>query len=91
MEAVADRPGGPGRAAARFRLDLKWVILGVCVAAVAYLAVVPLGFLLWQSFFTPHTAAKPAEFTLGNYAAAYSSLETARLFLKFWRYSKLLT
>ena len=81
MEAVADRPGGPGRAAARFRLDLKWVILGVCVAAVAYLAVVPLGFLLWQSFFTPHTAAKPAEFTLGNYAAAYSSLETARLFL----------
>jgi len=81
LEAVADRPGGPGRAAARFRLDLKWVILGVCVAAVAYLAVVPLGFLLWQSFFTPHTAAKPAEFTLGNYAAAYSSLETARLFL----------
>ncbi len=81
MEAVADRPGGPGRTAARFRPDLKWVILGLCVAAVAYLAVVPLGFLLWQSFFTPHTAAKPAEFTLGNYAAAYSSLETAKLFL----------
>ena len=81
MEAVADSPGGPGRTASRFRLDLKWVILGLCVAAVAYLAVVPLGFLLWQSFFTPQTAAKPAEFTLGNYAAAYSSLETARLFL----------
>jgi iron(III) transport system permease protein len=60
---------------------LKWVILGLCVAAVAYLAVVPLGFLLWQSFFTPQTAAKPAEFTLGNYAAAYSSLQTAKLFL----------
>jgi len=81
LEAVADSPGGPGRTASRFRLDLKWVILGLCVAAVAYLAVVPLGFLLWQSFFTPQTAAKPAEFTLGNYAAAYSSLETARLFL----------
>ncbi len=81
MEAVADRPGGPGAAATHFRLDLKWVILGLCVAVVAYLAVIPLGFLLWQSFFTPHTAAKPAEFTLQNYATAYSSLETARLFV----------
>jgi iron(III) transport system permease protein len=76
LEAVADRP-----AEARFRIDLKWVILGVCVAAVAYLALVPLGFLLWQSFFTPHTAAKPAEFTFGNYAAAYTSVQTAKLFV----------
>jgi iron(III) transport system permease protein len=78
VEAVADRPGA---GTARFRIDLKWVILGLCVAAVAYLALIPLGFLLWQSFFTPHTAAKPAVFTLGNYAAAYSSLETAKLFV----------
>jgi iron(III) transport system permease protein len=78
VEAVADRSG---TGAARFRIDLKWVILGLCVAAVAYLALIPLGFLLWQSFFTPHTAAKPAVFTLGNYAAAYSSLETAKLFV----------
>ena len=65
----------------RFRVDLKWVILGICVAVVAYLAVIPLGFLLWQSFFTPHTAAKPAEFTFGNYTAAYTSVQTAKLFL----------
>ena len=76
MEAVADRP-----AEARFRIDLKWVVLGACVVLVAYLALVPLGFLLWQSFFTPHTAAKPAEFTFGNYAAAYSSVQTAKLFV----------
>jgi iron(III) transport system permease protein len=75
MEAIAQPP------ATRFRFDAKWVVLGICVAAVAYLAVVPLGFLLWQSFFTPHTAAKPAEFTLQNYAAAYTSIETAKLFL----------
>jgi len=75
LEAVAGTRG------ARFRLDLKWVVLGVCVAVIAYLAVIPLGFLLWQSFFTPHTAAKPAEFTLGNYAAAYSSVQTAKLFV----------
>ncbi len=75
MEAVADTQG------TRYRFDLKWVILAVCIATVAYLALIPLGFLLWQSFFTPHTAAKPAEFTLGNYAAAYSSVQTAKLFL----------
>src|SRR6185436_16004124 len=63
------------------RFDVKWVVLGVCVVAVVYLAIIPLGFLLWQSFFTPHTAAKPAVFTLQNYATAYSSMETARLFL----------
>ena len=78
MEAVADRPG---TGATRFRIDLKWVFLGLCVAVVAYLALIPLGFLLWQSFFTPQTAAKPAVFTLGNYAAAYTSVETAKLFV----------
>ena len=76
MEAVAQRAP-----AARFRFDAKWLVLGACVLAVAYLAVIPLGFLLWQSFFTPHTAAKPAEFTLGNYAAAYTSVQTAKLFV----------
>ena len=75
MEAVAGSRG------ARYRLDLKWVVLGVCVALVAYLALIPLGFLLWQSFFTPHTAAKPAVFTFGNYAAAYTSVQTAKLFV----------
>jgi len=75
VEAVAGARG------ARYRLDLKWVVLGVCVVLVAYLALIPLGFLLWQSFFTPHTAAKPAEFTFGNYAAAYSSVQTAKLFV----------
>jgi iron(III) transport system permease protein len=78
VEAVADRPGA---GATRFRIDLKWVILGLCVVIVAYLALIPLGFLLWQSFFTPQTAAKPAEFTFGNYATAYTSVETAKLFL----------
>lgn len=63
------------------RLDLKWAVIGVSVAGVAYLALVPLVFLLWQSFFTPQTATKTAEFTLGNYVEAYSSMETVRLFV----------
>ena len=73
--------GRPAGALLRLRFDLKWLVIGACVALVAYLAVIPLGFLLWQSFFTPHTVAKPAEFTLGNYTAAYTSAQTAKLFV----------
>src|SRR5436853_4792618 len=77
--------GNPAmNAAAPFALrrsfDWKWVVIGLCVALTIYIAVVPLGFLLWQSFFTPQTAAKAAEFTLGNYTSAYGSSETLRLF-----------
>jgi len=63
------------------RLDFKWLIIGACVALTLYLGVVPLGFLLWQSFFTPQSAAKAAEFTFGNYREAYASEET---WLLFW-------
>jgi len=61
------------------RLDLKWIIIGVCVIGVAYLALMPLFFLLWQSFYTPETASAPAQFTLANYTDAYTSVETLRL------------
>ena len=62
------------------RFDWKWVIVGACVALTVYIAVIPLGFLLWQSFRTPQTAAVDAVFTLENYITAYGSLETLRLF-----------
>jgi iron(III) transport system permease protein len=68
-------------------LDWKWAIIGLCVAFTAYVAVVPLAFLLWQSFFTPQTAAKAAQFTLDNYAQAYGSSETARLFWNSLRFA----
>ena len=61
------------------RLDLKWLVIAACVGLVAWLALVPLGFLLWQSFFTPQTATKAAELTLGNYVTVYTSAETLRL------------
>jgi iron(III) transport system permease protein len=63
------------------RFDAKWIIIGVVVAAVAWLALVPLVFLIWQSFFTPGTATSPAVATLGNYVEAYSNPETFRLFV----------
>jgi iron(III) transport system permease protein len=61
------------------RIDAKWVIIGLCVSAVAYLALMPLAFLLWQSFLTPESAGAQAQFTLQNYLSTYSDVETARL------------
>jgi iron(III) transport system permease protein len=63
------------------RLDSKWLLIGGSVALVVWLALVPLVFLLWQSFLTPQTAAVPARYTLENYRTAYFSAETVRLFL----------
>jgi iron(III) transport system permease protein len=70
---------GPG-------FDAKWLVIALCVALTVYIGVVPLGFLVWQSFLTPQSAARAAEFTLGNYVTAYASAETWILFwnsLKF--------
>ncbi|HZV64227.1 MAG TPA: iron ABC transporter permease [Telluria sp.] len=58
---------------------MKWLVIGVSVLLVSYLALMPLGFLLWQSFFTPATATNPAVFTLANYVVAYSDVETLKL------------
>jgi iron(III) transport system permease protein len=65
----------------RGRFDAKWLIIAACVALTVYLGVVPLAFLVWQSFFTPQSAAKAAQFTLGNYREAYGSSDT---WLLFW-------
>jgi iron(III) transport system permease protein len=77
----------PAAAAPRLAFDPKWLIIGVCVALTVYLGVVPLGFLLWQSFFTPQTAAQAAQFTFGNYQIAYGSAETWVLFWNSLRFA----
>jgi len=61
-------------------IDWSWLVIGACVVVTVYVAVVPLAFLLWQSFRTPQTASTPAVWTLGNYVAAYGTSETFRLF-----------
>jgi iron(III) transport system permease protein len=80
MPTTTTVPRAPAALAPRLVFDPKWLIIGLCVALSVYLGIVPLGFLLWQSFFTPQTAAKAAEFTLGNYREAYGSAETWVLF-----------
>ena len=62
------------------RGDAMWLVIGGSIALAAWLALVPVAFLLWQSFLTPETASAPAEFTIENYVTAYLSTETLRLF-----------
>jgi iron(III) transport system permease protein len=62
------------------------ILIAITVAVVAWLTLIPLGFMLWQSVLTPQTATAAAHFTLDNYRAAYGSADTVRLFantLKF--------
>ena len=73
-------PAAPAGRRPFLPISWKTVVIGVCVAFTLYIAVIPLGFLLWQSFFTPQTATKAAEFTFGNYLSAYTNPETLRLF-----------
>jgi iron(III) transport system permease protein len=80
-----DLAGAPAVPARAFPVSWKMVVIGACVLFTLYIAVVPLGFLLWQSFFTPQTASKAAVFTFDNYWKAYSNSETARL---FWNSTK---
>jgi len=53
------------------------VVIGFALLTLG--ALVPLGFMLWQSALSPETAASAARFTLDNYRTAYASADTARL------------
>ena len=77
LRAPATQPSSSGHPRG---FDWKWIVIGACVAFTVYIAVIPLGFLFWQSFRTPQTAAVDAVFTIGNYSVAYGSSDTWRLF-----------
>src|SRR5262245_54554280 len=79
-EAVTSVSRLPDAGGTRWSFDSKWVLIGVPILLACWLSLVPLVFLLWQSFLTPQTAARPAVFTLDNFRTAYFSAETFRLF-----------
>lgn len=62
------------------RFDFKWLIIGVCIFIVMYFAVIPLVFLIYQSFMTPGTLTTKGVFTLENYINAYTNSEVLSLF-----------
>jgi iron(III) transport system permease protein len=70
-QATVPIPHRRATAADRLRrvVSVRNVILAVVVAVIAYLAIVPLGFLLWQTF-----TAKDGAFTLSTFRSAYSAV-----------------
>ena len=74
--AVLDAPAAPRSGLA---YDAKWLVIGGSVALIAWLALVPLGFLLWESVLTPEAAGRAQQFTLDNYITAYTGSETLKL------------
>lgn len=59
--------------------DAKWLVIGASILIVAWLALIPLGFLLWQSFNTTATLKEPAVLTLENYREAFSNDDSLEL------------
>lgn len=79
MPATGNTGGAMARSTPRARFDAKWLIIGGAVLIVAWLTLLPLIFLVWQSFMTPLAPDMPARFTLANYVNVYTSAETFRL------------
>jgi iron(III) transport system permease protein len=63
------------------RVRPEWFIIGGVVLVVAWLALVPLVFLLWQSVMTPAAGDIPAGLTFGNYVRAFTDSNILPLFL----------
>jgi iron(III) transport system permease protein len=62
------------------RIRPEWLIIGAVVLIVGWLALVPLVFLLWQSFMTPAAGDIPAVFTFGNFVRALTDSSILPLF-----------
>ncbi|MDQ0304978.1 ABC transporter permease [Ancylobacter polymorphus] len=60
-------------------IEIKWFLIGAVILVVAWLALIPLCFLVWQSFMTTATLNQPAVFTLENYERALGSADSLRL------------
>jgi iron(III) transport system permease protein len=64
-----------------------WLAIAAAIALVAWLTLVPLGFMLWQSVLSPQTATSASRFTLDNYRTAYGSADTGRLLANSLRFA----
>ncbi|MEZ2126727.1 MULTISPECIES: ABC transporter permease [unclassified Sinorhizobium] len=71
---MISRPGIAGK------VNLKWIIISAVILIVGWLALVPLVFLVWQSFMTPAAGDVPAAFTYENYVKAFTDSSIIPLF-----------
>jgi iron(III) transport system permease protein len=67
--------------------EFQGVVIGLSLAILAWLSLVPLVFLLWHSLLSPESATVPARFTLENFRIAYFRAETAALLFNSVRFA----
>jgi iron(III) transport system permease protein len=66
---------------------VRGAVIGASVALVAYLALVPGVFLVWQSLHGAASATESARFTLDHYRAVWSGSDTPRLLANSLRFA----
>lgn len=71
--AAAAPPDPPARRTWRERLQPRYLTLGLAAIAVAYLALVPVGTMLYASFQSDFLGFSPSTWTLHNYAATFTA------------------
>jgi iron(III) transport system permease protein len=71
--APAEPPPPRRRRALRDYLDARYITMGVAALAVAYLALVPMGTMLYASFRSNFLGFEPGTWTLHNYVSTFSS------------------
>jgi iron(III) transport system permease protein len=71
--APAEQPAPRRRRSLRDFLDARYITLAVAAIAVAYLALVPMGTMLFASFRTNFLGFTPGTWTLHNYLSTFSS------------------
>lgn len=71
--APAERPARRRRRALRDYLDARYITLAVAALAVAYLALVPMGTMLYASFRSNFLGFTPGAWTFQNYANTFTS------------------
>lgn len=76
---AAPRANALAGAAAPRTVEWSWLVIAIACVLVAWLALVPLGFMAWQSVLSTQTANSAAHFTFDNFRTAYGSADTARL------------
>jgi iron(III) transport system permease protein len=79
--AVAPAALPASRTFATRMLEPHTLLMAACIALVGYLALVPLGFLAWQSVQDPAAPGGEATLTLRHYAVALSSAQAEPLFV----------
>ena len=86
-EPITEPPAAPPRRRWRDRLDPRYLTLAVAAIAVAYLALVPVGTMLYASLQSDFLGTTPSTWTLHNYVRTFTEPGIGSLILNSFGYA----